>query len=74
MELHFYEEKIRGLENGTMGIYFYSGTNCFYFVFSIAGAVILQRNIIQPIQKMVVAMNVPEKELVGVRLSIDQED
>lgn len=46
----------------------------FILFFSIAGAVILQRNIIQPIQKMVVAMNVPEKELVGVRLSIDQED
>ena len=46
----------------------------FILFFSIAGAVILQRNIVQPIQKMVVAMNVPEKELVGVRLSIDQED
>lgn len=43
-------------------------------LFSIFGASMIQRYIIHPIQKMVVAMSVPEKELLGRRLYIDQDD
>lgn len=43
-------------------------------LFSIFGAIMIQRYIIHPIQKMVAAMSVPEKELLGRRLYIDQDD
>lgn len=43
-------------------------------LFSIFGALMIQRYIIHPIQKMVAAMSVPEKELLGRRLYIDQDD
>lgn len=43
-------------------------------LFSVFGALMIQRYIIHPIQKMVVAMSVPEKELLGRRLYIDQDD
>ncbi|MDO4272207.1 MAG: histidine kinase [Eubacteriales bacterium] len=46
----------------------------FILMFSVLGAFMIQRYIIYPIQKMVVAMSVPEKELMGKRLYIDQED
>lgn len=41
---------------------------------TILGGYMMQYYIIHPIQKMVVAMSVPEQELMGKRLTIDQED
>ena len=41
---------------------------------SVLGAFMIQRYIIWPIQKMAVAMSMPEKELVGKSLQIEQED
>lgn len=46
----------------------------FILLLLVAGAFMIQKYIIRPIQKMVVAMSVPEKELMGKRLYIDQED
>lgn len=46
----------------------------FIILFSVSGALMIQKYMIHPIQKMVVAMSVPEKELLGKRLYIDQED
>lgn len=41
---------------------------------STLGVYMIQRYIIRPIQKMAVVMNMPEKELVGKSLQIEQED
>lgn len=41
---------------------------------SVLGSYMIQRYIIWPIQKMVVTMSMPESELVGKRVQIEQED